>query len=324
MTADAKTGLDRRPLGRSGISIAPLVFGGNVFGWTADAATSYQLLDAFMEAGFNAIDTAEAYSSWVPGHTGGESETVIGDWLQRRGRRDHVVVCTKVGWHSGDKPGLLTAANVARGCDASLKRLKTDYIDLYQSHSDDPQTPLEETLGAYAKLIEQGKVRAIGCSNYSAARLKQALEISARDGLPRYESVQPPYNLHQREGFEAELQPLCLAEDVGVISYYALASGFLSGKYRTEADKSKSVRGAGMHRFMDERGFRILAALDQVAATHGVPPAQVAIAWIIARPGVTAPIASATSLEQFRDLAAAARLQLSASDMAVLDKASAW
>jgi aryl-alcohol dehydrogenase-like predicted oxidoreductase len=324
MTADVKTGLDRRPLGRSGLSIAPLVFGGNVFGWTADAATSYRLLDAFMDAGFNAIDTAEAYSSWVPGHTGGESETVIGDWLQRRGRRDDVVICTKVGWHSGDKPGLLTAANIARGCDDSLKRLKTDYIDLYQSHSDDPQTPLEETLGAHARLIEQGKVRAIGCSNYSAARLKEALEISARLGLPRYESVQPPYNLHQREGFEAELAPLCQAEGVGAITYYALAAGFLSGKYRTEADRSKSPRGGGMDRFMNERGFRILAALDEVAGDHGVPLAQVAIAWVMHRPAVTAPIASATSLEQFKDLAAAARLTLSAEDKQRLDAASAY
>ena len=314
----------KRPLGRSGIEIAPLVFGGNVFGWTADEATSFSLLDAFVDAGFNAVDTAEAYSSWVPGHKGGESETIIGRWLKHRGRREDVVICTKVGWHQGDHPGLLTRANNIRGAEGALKRLQTDYIDLYQSHSDDAQTPLEETLGAYASLIEQGKVRAIGCSNYSAARLKQALELSARAGLPRYESVQPPYNLYQRQGFETDLQPLVEAEQVGVISYYALAAGFLSGKYRTEADKAKSARGAGMHRFMDARGFKILDALDKVAAAHGVPVAQVAIAWIVAKPAITAPIASATSLEQFADLAAAVRLKLSAEEMRALDDASAY
>lgn len=314
----------KRPLGRSGIEIAPLVFGGNVFGWTADEATSFSLLDAFMDAGFNAVDTAEAYSSWVPGHKGGESETIIGRWLKQRGRRDDVVICTKVGWHQGDQPGLLKRANIVRGAEDSLKRLQTDYIDLYQSHSDDPETPLEETLAAYAALIEQGKVRAIGCSNYSAARLKQALEISSRDGLPRYESVQPPYNLYQRQGFETDLQPLVEAEQVGVISYYALAAGFLTGKYRSEADKAKSARGAGMHRFMDARGFKILDAMDKVAAAHGVPVAQVAIAWIVAKPAITAPIASATSLEQFADLAAAVRLRLSADEMRALDEASAY
>jgi len=315
--------MQKRPLGRSGLQIAPLVFGGNVFGWTADRETSFRLLDAFTDAGFNAVDTAEAYSSWVPGHKGGESETVIGDWLERSGRRDRVVIATKVGWHQGDTPGLLRAADIVRAAEASLKRLRTDVIDLYQSHTDDPQTPFEETLGAFAKLIEQGKVRAIGASNISAPRLQQALEVSAREGLPRYESLQPPYNLYDRRSFEQDLQGVVEREGLGVISYFGLAAGFLTGKYRSQDDLGKSPRGRGVGRYLDTRGFRILGALDEIAAQTGATPAQIALAWIMAKPAVTAPIASATSVEQVEELAKAADLTLDQATLKVLDEASA-
>ena len=316
--------MQKRPLGRSGLDIAPLVFGGNVFGWTADRETSFRLLDAFVDAGFNAIDTAEAYSAWVPGHKGGESEALMGEWFERSGRRNDVIIATKVGWHGGDEPGLLREANIIRGAEDSLKRLKTDVIDLYQSHSDDPQTPLEETLGVYAKLIEQGKVRAIGASNYSADRLAQALAISAQHGLPRYESIQPPYNLYDRKSFEEQLQPLVENEQVGVIGYFALAAGFLTGKYRSQDDLGKSPRGGGMKQYLTARGFSILGCLDEVAGNYGVTPAQVALAWIMAKPAVTAPIASATSTEQFADLARAAELKLEPDAVAALDRISAW
>lgn len=314
--------MQKRPLGRSGLAIAPLVFGGNVFGWTADRETSFALLDAFVDLGFNAIDTAEAYSSWVPGNSGGESETIIGEWLERSGRRNDVVIATKVGWHSGDTPGLLTQANIIRGAEDSLRRLKTDVIDLYQSHADDPATPLEETLGAYARLIEQGKVRAIGASNYSAARLQQALDVSAREGLPRYESLQPPYNLVQRRDYEAELEPLVAREGVGVISYYGLASGFLTGKYRSQDDLAKSARGGGVAKHLNAKSLSVLSKLDEVADKMGATPAQVALAWIMARPSVTAPIASATSVEQLQEIAKAAELTLDAQTVAALDAVS--
>ncbi len=315
-----------RPLGRSGLSVAPLVFGGNVFGWTADEATSHAMLDAFTGAGFNAIDTAEAYSSWVPGHTGGESETVIGSWLAKGGaaRREGVIVATKSGWRAGDGPaGLLRADKIVASVDASLKRLQTDYIDLHQTHSDDPDTPFEEIFGAYSDLIAEGKVRAIGASNLSAARLKEALAVSARDGAPRYESVQPAYNLYQRE-IEADLLPLCRAEGVGVISYYGLAAGFLTGKYRDAADASKSARGQSVvSRFLNARGVKILDAQDEVAGACGATPAQVALAWIMAKPDVTAPIASATSVKQFEELARATELKLDDEAMRTLDAAGA-
>lgn len=314
--------MQKRPLGRSGLDIAPLVFGGNVFGWTADRETSFRLLDAFVAAGFNAIDTAEAYSSWVPGNSGGESETIIGEWLERSGKRDQVVIATKVGWHTGDTPGLLTEANIIRGAEDSLRRLKTDVIDLYQSHSDDPGTPLEETLGAYAKLIEQGKVRAIGASNHSAARLQQALDVSAREGLPRYESLQPPYNLVQRRDYEAELEPLVSREGIGVISYYGLASGFLTGKYRSQDDLAKSARGRGVAKYLNNKGLGVLGVLDEVSDKLNATPAQVALAWIMARPSVTAPIASATSVEQLEELAGAATITLDEQTVAALDDAS--
>jgi aryl-alcohol dehydrogenase-like predicted oxidoreductase len=315
--------MELRPLGRSALRLPPIMFGANVFGWTADEAMSHRLLDALMDAGLTAIDTADVYSAWVPGHEGGESESVIGRWLKQRGGRDRVVLATKVGMKMGSGDQGLSRAWILREVEASLKRLQTDYVDLYQAHKDDPTTPLEETLGAFAQLIEQGKVRVIGASNYTAARLQEALDTSARCGLPRFESLQPLYNLMERHGFEDELQPLCLRENIGVISYYALAAGFLSGKYRNEADLSKSPRGANLKKYLDARGDRVLGALDLVSARLGVTPAQVAIAWVIARPALTAPIASATSLEQFSDIVKAASLRLDADSVAQLDEASA-
>jgi len=315
--------VEKRKLGDSGIAIPPLMFGGNVFGWTVDEAASFKLLDALTEAGFNAIDTADVYSAWAPGHRGGESETVIGNWLKRRGGRDKVVIATKVGMQMGSGDKGLSKAWITRAADDSLRRLQTDYIDLYQAHRDDEETPLEETLQAFAGLLAQGKVRAIGASNYTAPRLKEALQTSKRLGLPRYESLQPHYNLMERALFEPELQPLCLAEGLGVIPYYALAAGFLTGKYRSEADLGKSPRGAGAGKYLNERGLRVLAILDEVAARHAATPAQVALAWLIARPGVTAPIASATSVEQLHDLVKSVQLKLDRQDIEAIDRASA-
>ena len=314
--------MEKRALGKSGISIPPLVFGGNVFGWTADRATSFRLLDALVDAGFNAIDTADMYSTWVPGHQGGESETVIGNWLKQRGGRDKLSIFSKVGMAMGSGGKGLSKRWITEEIERSLARLQTDYIDLYQSHVDDEETPLEETLSTYASLIEQGKVRAIGASNYAAPRLKEALATSAKLGLPRYEALQPHYNLVERAIFETDLEPLCRAEKLGVINYYALASGFLTGKYRSEADLSKSPRGAGVKKYLDARGRRILKALDDVAASHAATPGQVAIAWLIARPSVTAPIASATSVDQLQDLLKAAMLQLKPKEIEALNQAS--
>jgi aryl-alcohol dehydrogenase-like predicted oxidoreductase len=310
----------KRRLGRSALETAPIAFGGNVFGWTADEPTSFALLDAFVDAGFNLIDTADGYSAWVPGNQGGESETMIGKWLQRSGKRDLVLIATKVA-KLARRPGL-GAANIALAVEDSLKRLQVNVIDLYQSHQDDPATPIEETLGAYARLIEQGKVRAIGASNFGAARLAESLAIAKKYNLPRYESLQPEYNLVSRAGYEAELEPLIRKEDIGVISYYGLAGGFLTGKYRSEADLAKSARGQGVKKYLDARGLRILAALDAVALRHGATSAQVALAWLIARPGITAPIASATSVKQLQEILAAVRFQLSVEDIAQLDQAS--
>lgn len=311
-----------RELGHSGLHVAPLALGGNVFGWNVDEKVSFALLDAFVEAGFNLVDTADMYSSWAPGNRGGESETIIGRWLQRSGKREQVVLATKVAkW--AERPGL-SADNIAAAIDDSLRRLHTDVVDLYQAHEDDESVPLEETLGAFARLIEAGKVRAIGTSNYSATRLREALQISADYHLPRYESLQPEYNLYDRAGYEAELEPLAREQELGVIGYYALARGFLSGKYRSAADAGKSrVRGGEVAaQYLNPRGLRILTALDDVAASHTATPAQVALAWLIARPGITAPIVSATRVEQLHDVLAAARLQLSAQDIAQLDAAS--
>jgi len=294
-----------------------------VFGWTADEPTSFKLLDAFVEAGGNLIDTANSYSRWAPGHVGGESETVIGRWIARRGRHDDVVIATKVGSDMGLGDKCLRRDYIIQAADESLRRLQVEAIDLYQSHWDDEKTPFEETLDAYARLIEQGKVRAIGASNLTPERLAQALATSAREGLPRYDTLQPLYNLYDRAAFEGPLQELCLREDIGVITYYSLAAGFLTGKYRSDADYAKSARGPGMKKFLNDRGFRILDALDDVSARTGATPARVALAWLMARPGVTAAIASATSLEQFEELSAAMRLTLDADSVRRLDEASA-
>ena len=312
-----------RELGRSGLKVSPLAFGGNVFGWTVDEATSFSLLDAWLDAGFNFIDTADVYSRWAPGHTGGESETVIGKWLKQGGRRDKVVIATKVGMDMGDGKVGLKPAYIRQAVEDSLRRLQVDTIDLYQSHKDDEETPVEATLEAYADLIAAGKVRAIGASNFSAARLAEALTAS-EGGLPRYATLQPLYNIYDRAGFEAELRPLCLAQDVSVVSFYALAAGFLTGKYRTEADAGKSARGKNtVAKYLNPRGLKILAALDTVAQRIGAQPGQVAVAWLLAQPGVTSPIASATSLAQLEELVAASRLVLDAEALKLLSDASA-
>lgn len=314
--------MEKCMLGRSGLSTPPLIFGGNVLGWTADEATSFKLLDAFMEAGFNAIDTADVYSRWAPGHSGGESETVIGKWLKRRGKRHDVLIATKVGMEKGADGKGLSKATIMAAAEASLGRLGTDVIDLYQAHADDPETPLEETLEAFASLIRQGKVRAIGASNYTATRLKDALDTSTRLGLPRYETLQPHYNLVEREIYEEALEPLCQTEGLGVINYYPLAAGFLTGKYRSEADLSKSPRGEGVKKYLDARGRSVLNSLDNVSARHRASPGQVALAWLIARPSITAPIASATSTDQLTELLKAVHLKLSPADIELLNQAS--
>jgi aryl-alcohol dehydrogenase-like predicted oxidoreductase len=298
------------------------MLGGNVFGWTIDEPTSFQILDAYVDAGLNFIDTADIYSTWVPGHTGGESETIIGNWLKRSGKRSKIVLATKVGMQMPVGKGL-KKAYISHAVEDSLRRLQTDHIDLYQSHEDDPSTPLEETLGAFAELIKQGKVRAIGASNYSADRLAEALKVSRQHAFPSYQCLQPKYNLCERSDYEATLEPLVLKEGIGVIPYYALAAGFLTGKYRSESDLSKSPRGAGAKKYLNERGFRILAALDEVAKAHHSTPGKVALAWLIARPGITAPIASATSLDQLRDLVDATNLELDPASIETLNKASA-
>lgn len=314
--------MQRRKLGRSGFEVAPLAFGGNVFGWTADEATSFRLLDAFVAAGCNLIDTADSYSHWVPGHKGGESETVIGRWIAKRGRHDDVVIATKVG--SGQDIGhrCLRKDYIMQAVEGSLRRLQVDAIDLYQSHWDDETTPFDETLEAYARLIEQGKVRAIGASNLGAARLQQALDVSAKQELPRYLTLQPLYNLYDRGVFEGPLAQICIREDIAVIPYYSLAAGFLTGKYRSEADFGKSPRGGGMNKYLNPKGLRILGALDRVAKHTGATPVQVSLAWLMARPGVTAPIASATSVAQLDELIAATRLILDDGAIRTLDAAS--
>lgn len=316
--------MKKRQLGRSDLMVSPLCLGGNVFGWTVDEATSFKLLDAYVEAGLNFIDTADVYSTWVPGNSGGESETIIGKWMKARGSRAALVIATKVGSEMG--PGMkgLSRRYIRSAVEDSLRRLQTDYIDLYQSHRDDPETSQQETLEAYDELIREGKVRVIGASNFTAARLREALNISESLGLPRYESLQPPYNLYDRADYEMELEPLCREREIGVIPYYGLGSGFLTGKYRSEADFGKSPRGGRMRAYLNDRGKRILAALDDVASRRNTSLAQVALAWLMARPGLTAPIASATSLEQMKDLTASTRLHLDLADIEQLDQASAW
>ncbi len=321
--------MQMRPLGRSGLHTAPLAFGGKVFGWTADEATSFSLLDAFVDGGFNLIDTADVYSRWAPGHSGGESESIIGRWLRlpgNAGKRQQVLIATKVGKPMGDEGSGKTGLSrrwIRQAVHDSLARLQIDCIDLYQSHEDDKTTPLEETLGAFAELIQEGKVRTIGASNYNATRLAEAMATSQRLGLPRFETLQPHYNLLQRALYEEALEPLCRSEGLGVINFFGLARGFLTGKYRSEADLGKSQRGSGVKAYLNERGFRVLAALDEVAASLQATPAQVALAWQMARPGITAPIASATSVPQLQELMGAARLRLPQEAITALDLASA-
>ena len=317
--------MKKRKLGNSGLEVAPLAFGGNVFGWTANEQTSFQLLDAFVAAGFNLIDTADIYSRFAPGNRGGESETIIGKWLKQGNRRDKVIIATKVGLEMGPGKKGLSKAYILGAAEDSLRRLQTDYIDLYQSHKDDPDTPLEETIEAYAQLMEEGKVRAIGASNYSAERLSEALAVSKEHDLPRYETLQPEYNLYDRAEYEEKLEAVCVENGLGVITYFSLANGFLTGKYRSAVDLSKSPRGERMvKKYLNERGFRILDALDEAAKQANATPAQVALAWLIARPSVTAPIASATSLDQLNDLISATKLELDEAAIELLNRASAW
>ena len=309
-------------LGRSGLHIAPLMLGGNVFGWTADEKTSFAVLDAFVAGGGNAVDTADGYSVWVPGHVGGESETIIGKWLRQRGRRDDVVVATKVGWEVNAENKGLAKDYILRAVEGSLKRLGTDYIDLYQSHKDDPTVPVEETLEAYAQLVKAGKVRVIGASNFTAARLRESLAASARHGYPRYETLQNLYNLYDRTDFEQDLAPVLRQEGISAIPYYGLASGFLTGKYRSQEDLQKSVRGSSIGpRYLTDKGLSILHALDAVAARQQATPAQVALAWLMQAPTVAAPIASATSAAQVTELLKAAELRLTAEDVQTLQQA---
>jgi aryl-alcohol dehydrogenase-like predicted oxidoreductase len=315
--------MDRRKLGNSGIEVAPLAFGGNVFGWTVDEPRGFKILDAFVAAGLNLIDTADVYSKWVSGNEGGESETLIGRWLKRSGKRKKVVLATKVGSEMGPKQKGLSKAYILRAAEDSLRRLQTDYIDLYQSHLDDPNAPLEETLDAYAQLVKQGKVRAIGASNYGAERLAEALEVSRRHGYPSYQTLQPLYNLYDRAEYEAKLEPLCRKEGLGVMTYFSLASGFLTGKYRSKKDLAQRARADRVKSYLNERGFRILAALDQVAKEKNSTPAAVALAWLIARSSITAPIASATSQAQLNDLIAATTLKLDRASLDALNQASA-
>jgi len=316
--------MNKRKLGASGIEVAPLAFGGNVFGWTVDEAQSFRLLDEFVARGFNLVDTADVYSAWAPGNRGGESETILGKWMKQRGNRNRVVLATKVGKEMGPGRKGLSRKYIREAVEDSLKRLQTDFIDLYQSHDDDLSVPPAEALETFAGLIQEGKVRAIGASNFNAQRLQENLEISRVNGLPRYEALQPKFNLYDRIDFEKELEPLCVKEAIGVLSYYSLASGFLTGKYRSEKDLSKSARGQGNKKFLNQRGFRILAALDEIAGSFGTTPAAVSIAWLIARPSVTAPIASATTLEQLNDLVRGAEMKLDAASVATLDEASKW
>ena len=301
--------MEKRQLGNSGIEVAPLALGGNVFGWTIDEPTSFKILNAFTDAGFNLIDTADVYSRWNAGNIGGESETIIGNWMKQRGNRDKVIVATKVGSDMGEGK-TLKKNYIFKAVDASLKRLQTDHVDIYQSHFDDLSTQVEEIIDAFSELIKQGKVRAIGASNLSAERLKESVEYSERAGLPRYETLQPLYNLYDRGVFEKEYQPYCLEKNISVINYYSLASGFLTGKYRSENDLSKSARGGGNKKYLNEHGFKILKAVDEVAEHYNTTPATVSLAWLMAQPTIAAPIASATSAQQLNDLVAAVDLKL--------------
>ncbi len=304
--------MENRRLGQSSLQVSPIAFGCNVFGWTVDEKTSFALLDAWVDAGFNFLDTADVYSRWHTGNSGGEFETIIGKWLKARGNREKVVLATKLGIEMAPGKKGLSRAYMQSAVEASLQRLQTDHIDLYQSHRDDPETPIEETLSGYADLIKQGKVREIGASNFSADRLAESLKVSTDKGLPRYQSLQPHYNLVERTEFEGPLEDLCLREKIGVIRYYSLASGFLTGKYKSRADTEGRARGGGVEKYMTDHGFGVIKALEEVAARYEAKPGQVALAWLIARPSVTAPIASATNLGQLAELVEAAEIDLDA------------
>ena len=316
--------MNNRKLGNSGLEVSPLVFGGNVFGWTVDEPVSFRLLDAFVEAGFNFIDTADVYSRWAPGNKGGESETILGNWFKQRGKRSQVILATKVGTDMGEGKKGLSKRYILQAVESSLQRLQTDYIDLYQSHRDDVETPISETLEAYAGLIKQGKVRVIGASNFNAERLSAALQASREYGFPSYQSLQPNYNLYDRAEFEGKLEAVCRDNNLGVIPYFSLASGFLTGKYRSESDLAASKRGQFVKKYFNDRGLRILSALDEVAREKNSTPATVALAWLLARPGITAPIASATSLEQLKALIASTELKLDPASIEALNKASTY
>lgn len=314
--------MKKRPLGNTDLSVYPVTFGGNVFGWTIDQDKSFEILDGFISAGFNFIDTADSYSHWAAGNKGGESETILGNWMKSRKNRDQIVLATKVGSIPGSDKKSLAPNYITKCVEASLRRLKTDYIDLYQSHYDDLSTPIEQTLETYDRLIGEGKVRWVGASNFSAQRLKIALEIANNSNLPRYQTFQPEYNLYNRSTYEEDFEQLVLDNNLGVLNYYSLASGFLTGKYQSAADLHKSQRGPGIKAYLNERGFRILTALDEVSKRHNANPACIALAWLIARPSITAPIASVTSLEQLKDMIDAASLRLTNEDIIILDKAS--
>lgn len=316
--------MEKRQLGNTDLQVYPVTFGGNVFGWTIDEKQSYKILDGFTGAGFNFIDTADVYSRWAEGNTGGESETIIGNWLKKDKRRNDIIIATKVGSDMGNGKKGLSKKYILEAANASLKRLQTDYIDLYQTHFDDEGTPIEETLDAYAQLIKEGKVRYIGASNLTPERLKESLQVAQENGLPLYSTFQPQYNLYDREPFENGLEPICLGNNLGVLNYYSLASGFLTGKYRSEDDLGKSQRGGGVAKYLDERGFKILAVLDEVSKTLNSTPATVALAWLIHRPSVTAPIVSATSLEQLDSLIKAPDLEITAHEIELLTQESRW
>lgn len=316
--------MEKRQLGNTDLYVYPITLGGNVFGWTIDEKKSFEILDGFTGAGFNFIDTADVYSRWAEGNKGGESETIIGNWMKKNKNRDKVIIATKVGSDMGGGKKGLKKKYILQAAEDSLKRLQTDYIDLYQTHFDDESTPVEETLEAYQQLIQEGKVRHIGASNLTAERLKESLQVAQENGLPLYETFQPHYNLYEREAFENGLEPVCLGNSLGVLNYYSLASGFLTGKYRSKADLDKSQRGSGVAKYLDERGFKILAALDEVAKTLNTTQATVALAWLIHRPSVTAPIVSATGIKQLESIIAAPELEITAHEIELLTQESAW
>ena len=311
-------------LGNSGLEVAPLIFGGNVFGWTVDGSEGTKLLDHFVDNGFNMVDTADVYSNWINGNHGGESETIIGKWLKQSGRRDRVLIATKCGLDMGVGRKGLSRKHILRSAEESLERLQTDYIDLYQSHTEDKETPLEETLEAYSELIKSGKVRAIGASNFRAETLREALQIASDKGSARYESLQPHYNLYERAEFEGDLEAVCKENNIGVIPYFSLASGFLTGKYRSEKDLANRSRGSRVQKYLNPRGFRILAALDEVAKNYDANPAQISLAWLLSKPVITAPIASATNSKQLDELLAGTRLKLDDAAVRKLDEASVY